>query len=118
MFCDQKTAGGGWTVFQKRIDGSIDFYRDWADYKNGFGHLNGEFWLGLDKIHRLTNSVNNKLRVDLEDWAVETRFAEYNAFAIEDEASKYRLSHGSFTGTYHRGMKRNNEMLIIPLFLL
>ena len=66
VYCDQKTAGGGWTVFQKRQDGSVDFYRGWSDYKRGFGNLNGEFWLGLDKIHPLTVSSSNKLRVDLE----------------------------------------------------
>ena len=102
VFCDQTTAGGGWTVFQKRLDGSVDFYRDWADYKNGFGNLNGELWLGLDKIHRLTNIQIFKLRVDLEDWEGETRFAEYDMFAISDEASKYGLSLGSYSGTSYK----------------
>ena len=102
VFCDQTADGGGWTVFQKRLDGSVDFYRGWADYQNGFGDLNGEFWLGLDKIHRLTNGDTFKLRVDLEDWEGETRFAEYDMFAISDEASKYRLSLGSYSGTSYK----------------
>ena len=98
VFCDQTTDGGGWTVFQKRLDGSVDFYRGWADYQNGFGNLNGEVWLGLDKIHRLTNSDTFKLRVDLEDWQGETRFAKYASFAISNEANKYTLSLGSYSG--------------------
>ena len=67
VFCDQTTDGGGWTVFQKRLNGSVDFYSYWNDYKRGFGDLNSEFWLGLDKIHRLTSYNNNTLRVDLEE---------------------------------------------------
>ena len=67
VFCDQTTDGGGWTVFQKRLNGSVDFYRYWNDYKRGFGDLNSEFWLRLDKIHRLTSYNNNTLRVDLEE---------------------------------------------------
>jgi len=100
VFCDQKTAGGGWTVFQKRMDGSVGFYRGWNDYKRGFGDLSGEFWLGLDKIHRLTKSSSNKLRVDLEDSDGNTAFAEYSSFGVANEADKYVLSLGSYTGTY------------------
>jgi len=108
-FCDQTTAGGGWTVFQKRMDGSVDFYRVWTDYKRGFGNLNGEFWLGLDKIHRLSSSGKYKLRVDLEDFAGNTVYAEYDSFGVGSEGTKYQLSVGNYSGTagdslaYHNG---------------
>ena len=98
VFCDQTTAGGGWTVFQKRMNGSVDFYRDWADYKRGFGNLSGEFWLGLDKIHRLTSSGGYKLRVDLEDFAGNTVYAEYYSFEVKSEGTKYQLSIGNYSG--------------------
>ena len=99
VFCDQKTAGGGWTVFQKRQDGSVNFYRAWDAYKRGFGNLNGEFWLGLDKIHRLTVSSSSKLRVDLEDVHGKTAFAEYSTFSVASENAKYQLNLGSYSGT-------------------
>ena len=99
VFCDQKTAGGGWKVFQKRLDDSVDFYRGWVDYKLGFGNLNGEFWLGLDKINRLTNSERYKLRVDLEDTKLKTVYAMYDYFAISSEKTKYKLSLGTYSGT-------------------
>ena len=97
VFCDQKTAGGGWLVFQKRLDGSVDFYRGWAEYKRGFGPLTGEFWLGLDKIHRLASSGSYQLRVDLEDFAGNTYYAEYDFLQVASESEKYTLRLGSFT---------------------
>ena len=99
VYCDQKTAGGGWTVFQKRQDGSVNFYRPWDDYKRGFGNLNNEFWLGLDKINRLTVTSSYKLRVDLEDLHGSTAFAEYSSFAVTSERVKYQLSLGRYSGT-------------------
>ena len=61
VYCDQTTAGGGWTVIQEKMDGSVNFNSTQDDYKHGFGNLVGEFWLGLDKINRLTrNKTKNK----------------------------------------------------------
>ena len=62
-YCDMKTAGGGWTVIQRRVDGSEDFFRSWRSYKQGFGSLLHDYWLGLDSIHRLTKFGNTHLRV-------------------------------------------------------
>ncbi|XP_068711510.1 microfibril-associated glycoprotein 4-like isoform X2 [Montipora foliosa] len=111
VFCDQTTAGGGWTVFQKRLDGSVDFYRGWEDYKQGFGNLNGEFWLGLDKIHRLTKLVNNTLRVDLEDTKGNTAYAAYDMFAVTNETAKYQLSLGTYSGTAGDSLSRQRGAL-------
>ena len=96
--CDMTTSGGGWTVFQRRLDGSVDFYRGWQDYKKGFGDLNGEFWLGLDKVHRLTTASHNELRIDMEDTSGNTKYAEYDLFAVTSEEQKYQLIRGRYAG--------------------
>ena len=85
-------------MFQKRLDGSVDFYRYWNDYKSGFGDLTSEFWMGLDKIHRLTSNDSNMLLVDLEDFEGNTTYAEYNTFDVKSENDKYRLICGSYSG--------------------
>ena len=96
VYCD-----GEWTVFQRRFDGSVDFYRGWEDYQQGFGNLltDGEFWLGLDKLHQITQSGTWVLRVDLEDFNGDTAYALYDSFHIGDAASNYRLSISSYSGT-------------------
>lgn len=100
VYCDHTTSGGGWTVFQKRLNGAVDFYRGWDDYKKGFGLMDGEFWLGLDKIHRLTNQTVNELRVDLEDFNQAKAFAGYDLFKVENERKNYELKLGIYSGEY------------------
>ena len=99
VYCDQQTDGGGWTVIQKRLNGSVNFKRGWKYYKQGFGNLNGEFWLGLDKMHRLTKEGKNRLRVELEDTEGNTAFAEYDMFAVTSERAKYQLSLGAYSNS-------------------
>ena len=99
VLCDMITDGGGWTVFQRRLDGSVEFYLDWKSYKNGFGDLKGEFWLGNDNLPRLTAADDTILRVDLEDFDGNKAYAEYTTFKVADEADKYRLLIGGHSGT-------------------
>lgn len=90
--------GAAWTVFQRRLDSSVDFYRGWQDYKNGFGNSSGNFWLGLEKIHRLTKSGQNVLRVDLTDFENDSAYAQYTSFYIASESENYTINVGRFSG--------------------
>jgi len=110
VYCDMTTDGGGWTVFQRRQDGSVDFYRNWQQYKTGFGNLNGEFWLGNDYIHRLTARTASSLRVDLGDWGGTRKYAKYGSFSVGDESDKYKLSAGSYSGTAGDSLIYHNNM--------
>ena len=110
VFCDMRTGGGGWAVFQRRQDGSVDFYRGWNDYKSGFGQLTSEFWLGNDKIHRLTSSRPSSLRVELEDWKGVRVYAKYGRFRIGNEQAQYRLEVGSYSGTAGDSLASHNNM--------
>ncbi|XP_017945123.1 ficolin-1-A isoform X2 [Xenopus tropicalis] len=98
VLCDMETDGGGWIVFQRRADGSVDFYRDWNSYKRGFGRKESEFWLGNDNLHLLTATGNFQLRVDLTDFSEQRTYAAYSNFRIAGEAQNYTLSLGGFTG--------------------
>ncbi|XP_036039837.1 ficolin-1 [Onychomys torridus] len=96
VLCDMDVDGGGWTVFQRRVDGSVDFFRDWDSYKRGFGNLGTEFWLGNDYLHLLTANGNQELRVDFRDFQGGTSHAKYSSFQVSGEQEKYKLTLGQF----------------------
>ncbi|XP_036280462.1 fibrinogen gamma chain isoform X2 [Pipistrellus kuhlii] len=104
VYCEIEKNGNGWTVLQKRLDGSEDFKRNWIQYKEGFGHLSPtgttEFWLGNEKIHLITTqtTIPYVLRVELEDWSGRISTADYAMFSVGNEADKYRLKYAYFIG--------------------
>ncbi|XP_065433126.1 ryncolin-1-like isoform X11 [Chrysemys picta bellii] len=96
VFCDMETDGGGWLVFQRRQDGSVDFYRGWEAYKRGFGNQASEFWLGNDNIHLLTSTGTYQLRIDARDFNESSTFAKYSSFKMLSERENYTLALGSY----------------------
>ncbi|XP_066304382.1 fibrinogen C domain-containing protein 1-A-like [Branchiostoma lanceolatum] len=118
IYCDMDTTGGGWTVIQRRQDGSVPFNRNWEEYKQGFGDKKGEFWLGNELIHLLTNFRNHQLRIDMEDWGGDKRFASYSTFRsvhfhgttyrVSGEADGYRLHVSGYSGNAGDAMAHNN----------
>lgn len=100
VWCDMTTDGGGWIVFQNRSDGSIEFDREWANYINGFGQVDGEMWLGLKTIHKLTSKFDMKLRIELEDFTETKKSAVYSAFAVGGANSNFQLSYGGYSDFY------------------
>ena len=84
-------------MFQRRCDGTENFYRGWTDYENGFGNVKGEHWLGLKKISCLTKvPVKTKLRIDLADFAGHSKFACYDHFHVGTPNTNYRLTIGGY----------------------
>ncbi|XP_052813149.1 ficolin-2-like [Mya arenaria] len=76
------TDGGGWTVFQRRFDGSIEFNRSFVEYEQGFGSLDGEFWMGLGLLYSITSRAKMTLRMDMNSSKGTTGFDEYSGFYI------------------------------------
>uniref|UniRef100_A0A671FFV7 Tenascin-N n=1 Tax=Rhinolophus ferrumequinum TaxID=59479 RepID=A0A671FFV7_RHIFE len=124
VYCDMDTDGGGWTVFQRRNTGQLDFFKRWRTYVEGFGDPMKEFWLGLDKLHNLTTGTPTRyeVRVDLQT-ANESAYAVYDFFQVASPRERYKLTVGKYRGTagdaltYHNGWKfttfdRDNDIAL------
>nr|XP_022329182.1 fibrinogen-like protein 1 isoform X2 [Crassostrea virginica] len=112
VFCDMSTDGGGWTVIQRRKGAGVNFTRNWKDYKNGFGHIDDDYWLGNDAIHALTKDGKQMLRIELQKFSREKAHATYSSFFVDSEANRYQLKLGTFHGTSGLGdsLRHNNHM--------
>lgn len=114
VLCDVQTDGGGWIVIQRRSKGDVDFKKSWNEYREGFGDFTGDFWLGLDAIHKLTSEFSYQLRIDMRTTESEQLYAQFNQFKVAGEDKSYFLTVGDYEGTSGDrdpyGMKYHNNL--------
>ncbi|KAK2109743.1 Angiopoietin-4 [Saguinus oedipus] len=108
VFCDLQSSGGRWTIIQRRENGTVNFQRNWKDYKQGFGDPAGEHWLGNEVVYQLTSRAPYSLRVELQDWEGHKTYAQYEHFQLGSEGQLYRLS----LGGYHGSAGRQSSMVL------
>ena len=98
--CDQRPGGGGWIVFQRRVNGRVNFTGKWEAFKNGFGQVGGaesEFWLGNEIVHRLTEGYRRlggmDCQMQVEGYAYDgsSCFIRANKFRLGNETDDYRI---------------------------
>nr|XP_049613623.1 fibrinogen C domain-containing protein 1-B-like isoform X4 [Syngnathus scovelli] len=115
-YCNMWQDGGGWTVIQRRRDDTVDFFRGWDDYREGFGDLTGGHWLGLRNIYALTFSGPYQLRIDFTTSDGRKYYARYDEFWVgwslrDPEKDGYQLYVSGYSGdagdrlSGHSGMK-------------
>ncbi|XP_076809110.1 microfibril-associated glycoprotein 4-like [Clavelina lepadiformis] len=110
VYCEDR-----WSVFQRRFDGSVNFQRTWNEYKNGFGKTEGEFWLGLETVHRLTRRGKCNLRIELQTFDDKHYWVEYSSFSVDSEADLYRIHVSGHTGNATEGFLFSNGQVFITI---
>ena len=98
-------------MFQRRQDASVSFHRNWNDYRSGLGDLSKNFWLGNDKINRITTANEKSLRIELEDWSRKKVFAHYDVFKVENEKNSYKITVIGYDGRYGDSLRYHNNMM-------
>ncbi|XP_049305766.1 ficolin-1-like [Bactrocera dorsalis] len=100
VYCNEEVDYGGWLVIQRRVSNAGDFYRDWREYKNGFGVLDKDFWIGLEKLHAFTSSCQHELHIEMQKYSGEGYYARYSEFVVGSKSEGYPLKIlGTYEGT-------------------
>ncbi|PRD37733.1 UNVERIFIED_CONTAM: sca [Trichonephila clavipes] len=110
VYCDTTPDGGPWIMIQKRFNGSESFFRDWTEYKNGFGQLSSEFWIGNEALHLLTDKRPMKLHVDMWDIQDNYLYVDYEKFRVRSEMDQYAIEVSNHSGNASDALTSHNRM--------
>ncbi|KAH8300029.1 hypothetical protein KR044_008743, partial [Drosophila immigrans] len=110
VLCDNQLAGPGWIVIQQRVGGNESFNKNWTAYREGFGSIERDFFLGLQKIHRLTTTQRYELYVHMIALNGSVYHARYDNFKLSDEHHEYVLSLGKFEGNIFDALRDGENM--------
>ena len=103
--CDQESHGGGWIMYQRRVDGTVNFTRTWEEYKRGFGTNGGnmtELWLGNENVYQMLQSYENKVvdfRIEVDAFNGDRGWIESSSFTMRNETEMYRMYWGTTRAT-------------------
>ncbi|GIY52415.1 protein scabrous [Caerostris extrusa] len=110
VYCDNFPNKGPWLVIQKRFNGSENFFRDWTNYRNGFGKLASEFWIGNQALHLLTYKRSMKLHIDMWDIHDRYLYVEYSNFRVRSEIDQYAIEISHHSGNASDALSSHNGM--------
>ncbi|XP_052865689.1 angiopoietin-related protein 1-like [Anopheles cruzii] len=111
VYCEQTKFGGGWLVIQYEIDRSLDFNRNWTEYRDGFGDIEQEFWIGLERMYQLTSRRPYELMIEVETRSGKHAYGRYAAFEVGSETEQYKLKTiGAYNGTVVDILTRQRDM--------
>ncbi|KYO18216.1 fibrinogen-like protein 1-like protein [Alligator mississippiensis] len=97
VYCEMDD--GGWTVLQRHSAGENEKWsQPWSEYKNGFGNLRGDHWLGNEMMHLLTRQNVFIVRFVFVDSDGHTKHADYHTFKVDSEENGYALRLGDYSG--------------------
>lgn len=109
VYCDTQS-GSPWTLIQHRKDGSQNFNETWENYEKGFGRLDGEFWLGLEKIYAIVQQSNYILRLELQDWKDSKHYAEYSVH-LGNHETNYTLHVAEIAGNIPEALPEQRDLM-------
>ena len=89
-------------TIQRRISDGVDFDRGWEDYVNGFGDIDGNYWMGLEEIHQLTTTHNVSLYIDIETFEGDPFTLKLETFSVGNATSNYTLHFAGYSQSSDR----------------